>query len=187
MVTVFSAPVNRIPCGVLFFYFLQPLSFRSHRGYRPQTPHSSDLFHRQFFSPQTSPSAHWILHCDPEIGQRLKAINYASRCVLVERKRHNAVLLFAIIPGCFLLCGEHSLFFYFFQNISMLSFKQWQVAGTGTSFSLQNKITPVLCSRLIVHYGREGTFFLLISLLPLHSVLIMTWLHTWEHTQTQFR
>lgn len=27
---------------------------------------------------QTFTSAHWILRCDPEIGQRLEVINYAS-------------------------------------------------------------------------------------------------------------
>lgn len=145
MVTDFSALVDHNPCrvfgGVVFLTEVIVLRLHIHQI----------CFTGSFF-PQTSPSAHWILHCDPEIGQRLKAINYASWCVLVERRRHNAVLLSAIIPGCF-CCVGNTIYFFFFQNISMLSLKQWHVVLG------EHKITLELCSRFIVHYAREGTFF----------------------------
>lgn len=98
--------LDHAPCAAFFF-----LSLAREFSFSQKFKSSDSTFIRSvsqavFFFPQTSPSAHWILHCDPEIGQRLKAINYASWCVLMERRRHNAVILFAIIPRCFLLYGE---------------------------------------------------------------------------------
>lgn len=90
----------------------------------PQSKHPSDLFH-----PHSRPR-HQLLHCHPEIGQRLRFMNYASQCVcvhsIVEHRRHDAVLLFAITQGFFLLYPNifQGEVVFFSLNIFMFCFKQ---------------------------------------------------------------
>lgn len=161
MVTDYLAPVDRIKFCFAFFFFSQGVFSLAEVIVLRLHIHQI-CFTGSFFFPQTSPSANWFLHCDPEIGQRLKAINYASWCVPVEHRRHNAALLSAIIPGCFLLFGEHSLFFSFSRTFPCCPLSSDTLRSMSTRYfflPLQNKITSVLCSRFIVHCGREGTFF----------------------------
>lgn len=150
-------------------------------GYCPQTKHPLDLFHPQFFSFFFSSCPDfYISSLDPALRPRnrpkteiheLCIAVCACVCVhsSVEHRRHNAVLLFAITQGCFLL------YLTIFHGDIFFSLNIWTTIWlcfeehSATLFCLlQNIIAPALCNTFTVHDGEKKKQISLIWLPPLH-------------------